>query len=59
MNEQNFSENMIETDEYESPQSHENFKRDMSQGLTIEEAKEGLAKTFSVDVHAIEITIRG
>ena len=59
MNEQNFSENMIETDEYESPQSHENFKRDMSQGLTIEEAKEGLAKKFSVDVHAVEITIRG
>ena len=59
MNEITFSENMIETDDYESPQSNNNFKRDMSQGLTIEEAKEGLAKTFSVDVHAVEITIRG
>ena len=55
----NFSENMIEIDDNESLQSHESFKRDMSQGLTIEEAKEGLAKTFSVDVHAVEITIRG
>ena len=59
MNDINFSENTIETDDYESPQSHESPKRDMSQGLTIEEAKEGLAKTFSVDVHAVEITIRG
>jgi|TARA_B100001964_G_scaffold211167_1_gene246206 hypothetical protein len=59
MNEIKFSENTIETDEYDTPQSHESSKRDMSQGLTIEEAKEGLAKTFSVDVHAVEITIRG
>jgi hypothetical protein len=59
MNEIDFSENTIKTDDNESPQSHVSSKRDMSQGLTIEEAKEGLAQTFSVDVHAVEITIRG
>ncbi len=59
MSELDFSENLIETNEYTSPPSQENFKQNTSQGLTIEEAKQGLAKTFSVDVHAVEITIRG
>ncbi|HEY9695418.1 MAG TPA: hypothetical protein V6D15_24735 [Oculatellaceae cyanobacterium] len=34
-------------------------KLDPVQPLTIKQAKRGLAKTFGVDVNAIEVTIRG
>jgi hypothetical protein len=54
-----FSENIVEIPEYNPPQSYESFDRNTSQGLSIDEAKQGLAKTFSVDTDAIEITIRG
>ena len=54
-----FSVNSRKTDENNSPKSYDKLGRDTNLGLTIEEAKQGLAKTFSVDMDAIEITIRG
>lgn len=59
INELEFSENSEKTHEYNPPQSCERLERNTSQGLSIDEAKQGLAKTFSVDIDAIEITIRG
>lgn len=54
ISELDFSKNMVKTDKNNFSQPY----RETTSGLTINEARQGLAKTFSVDIDAIEITIR-
>jgi hypothetical protein len=53
-----FLENSKKIEGYNSSQTHGQIERGKIQSLTIDEAKQGLAKTFSINMDAIEITIR-